>query len=135
RFAKSREVEGRIMNATIRRNPSGKFFVSILAESEVQPYKKTGTSVGIDVGLKDFATLSDGTTHKNPRFFRTLEKKIVNAQRILSRRQLGSSNWTKQKKKVARLHERIANARKDMLDKISTEIVKNHDIIGIEDLS
>ncbi|MGD6804452.1 IS200/IS605 family element transposase accessory protein TnpB [Rossellomorea vietnamensis] len=135
RFAKSREVEGRIMNATIRRNPSGKFFVSILAESEVQHYKKTGTSVGIDVGLKDFATLSDGTTHKNPRFFRRLEKKIMNAQRILSRRQLGSSNWTKQKKKVARLHEKIANARKDLLDKISTEIVKNHDIIGIEDLS
>ncbi|MGM0847427.1 MAG: RNA-guided endonuclease TnpB family protein, partial [Bacillota bacterium] len=135
RFAKSREVVGRIMNATIRRNPSGKFFVSILAESEVQHYKKTGTSVGIDVGLKDFATLSDGTTHKNPRFFHTLEKKIINAQRILSRRQWGSSNWTKQKKKVARLHEKVANARKDMLDKISTEIVKNHDIIGIEDLS
>ncbi|MGD6805226.1 IS200/IS605 family element RNA-guided endonuclease TnpB [Rossellomorea vietnamensis] len=135
RFAKSREVEGRILNATIRRNPSGTFFVSILAESAVQPYKKTGTSVGIDVGLKDFATLSDGTTYKNPRFFRTLEKKIINAQRILSRRELGSSNWTKQKKKVARLHERIVNARKDMLDKISTEIVKNHDIIGIEDLS
>ncbi len=100
RIAKSREVDGRIMNATIRRNPSGKFFVSILAESEVQPYKKTGTSVGIDVGLKDFATLSDGTTYKNPRFFRTLEKKIINAQRILSRRQLGSSNWTKQKRKL-----------------------------------
>ncbi|MGD6805328.1 IS200/IS605 family element RNA-guided endonuclease TnpB, partial [Rossellomorea vietnamensis] len=76
RFAKSREVEGRIMNATIRRSSSGKFFISILAESAVQPYKKTGTSVGIDVGLKDFATLSDGTTYKNPRFFRTLEKKI-----------------------------------------------------------
>ncbi|TYS82935.1 RNA-guided endonuclease TnpB family protein, partial [Rossellomorea aquimaris] len=122
RFAKSREVEGRIMNATIRRSSSGKFFISILAESAVQPYKKTGTSVGIDVGLKDFATLSDGTTYKNPRFFRTLEKKIINAQRILSRRQLGSSNWNKQKKKVAWLHEKIANARKDMLDKISTEI-------------
>ena len=135
RFAKSREVDGRIINATIRRNPSGKFFVSILVETQVEQYKKTGSSIGVDVGLKDFATLSDGTIYKNPRFFRTIEEKLAKAQRILSRRQLGSSNWNKQKTKVARLHEKIANARKDMLDKISTEIVKNHDIIGIEDLS
>ncbi|WP_226035464.1 IS200/IS605 family element RNA-guided endonuclease TnpB [Aquibacillus saliphilus] len=135
RFAKSREVEGRIMNATIRRNPSGKYFISILAETEVESFEKTGSSVGIDVGLKEFATLSDGMVYRNPKFFRTLEEKLTKDQRILSRRQFGSSNWKKQKTKVARLHEKIANARKDMLDKISTEIVKNHDIIGIEDLS
>ncbi|MEN2468247.1 RNA-guided endonuclease TnpB family protein, partial [Ornithinibacillus sp. JPR2-1] len=135
RFAKSREVEGRIMNATIRRNSSGKYFVSILAETEVEQLGKTGSAIGMDVGLKDFATLSDGTTYANPKFFRTLEEKLAKAQRILSRRQISSSNWNKQKVKVARLHEKIANARKDMLDKISTEIVKNHDIIGIEDLS
>jgi putative transposase len=63
------------------------------------------------------------------------QKKLEKAQRILSRRTIGSSNWYKQKIKVARIHEKIVNARKDMLDKISTEIVKNHDIIGIEDLS
>ncbi|WP_010170316.1 IS200/IS605 family element RNA-guided endonuclease TnpB [Bacillus coahuilensis] len=135
RFAKSREVEGRIMNATIRRNPSGKYFISILVETEIEHFKKTGSAVGIDVGLKDFATLSDGTVYANPTFFRTLEEKLAKEQRILSRRQIGSSNWNKQKVKVARLHETIANARKDMLDKISTAIVKNHDIIGIEDLS
>lgn len=135
RFAKSREVEGRIMNATIKRNPSGKYFISILAEIEVEAFEKTGSAIGIDVGLKDFATLSDGTVYSNLKFFRTLEKKLAKAQRILSRRQMCSSNWNKQKVKVARLHEKIANARKDMLDKISTEIVKNHDIIGIEDLS
>ena len=80
-------------------------------------------------------TLSDGTIYQNPKFFRTLEKKLEKAQRILSRRTIGSSNWYKQKIKVARIHEKVVNARKDMLDKISTEIVKNHDIIGIEDLS
>ncbi|MCT1902835.1 IS200/IS605 family element RNA-guided endonuclease TnpB [Oceanobacillus sojae] len=135
RMAKSREVEGRIMNVTVRRNPAGKYFVLILVEAEVEPHEKTGTSVGVDVGLTDFATLSDGTVYENPRFFRTLEKKLAKAQVILSRRQAGSANWQKQKRKVARLYEKIANKRKDMLDKISTEIVNNHDIIGIEDLS
>lgn len=133
-FAKSREVDGRILNATVRRNPSGKYFVSILTETEVQPLEKTGASVGIDVGLKDFAILSDGTIYKNHKYFRTLEKKLVKAQRILSRRKTGSSNWHKQRIKVARLHEKITNARNDYLHKISTEIIKNHDIIGIEDL-
>lgn len=135
RFAKSREVEGRILNATIRRKSSGKHFVSILVETEVQPLEKTGSSVGIDVGLKDFAILSDGTKYKNPKWLRKLEKKLAKEQRILSRRKKGGSNWNKQRIKVARIHEKITNTRKDYLDKISTYIVKNHDIIGIEDLS
>ena len=134
RFAKSREVEGRILNATIRRNPSGKHFVSILVETEVQELPKTGSAVGIDVGLKDFAILSDGTKYENPKWFRKLEKKLAKAQRILSRRKKGSSNWNKQRIKVARIHEKITNARNDYLHKISTEIIKNHDVIGIEDL-
>lgn len=134
RFAKSREVHGRILNATVRRNPSGKYFVSILAETEVQPLEKTGSSIGIDVGLKTFATLSDGTPYENPKWFRKLEEKLANAQRILSRRTKGGSNWNKQRIKVARIHEKITNARTDYLQKISTEIIKNHDVIGIEDL-
>ncbi|WPZ16936.1 IS200/IS605 family element RNA-guided endonuclease TnpB [Geobacillus subterraneus] len=135
RFAKSREVEGRILSATVRRNPSGKYVVSILVEAEVQELPKTGSAVGIDVGLKDFAVLSDGTKYENPKWFRQLEKKLAKAQRILSRRKKGGSNWNKQRIKVARLHEKITNARHDYLHKISTEIVKNHDIIGMEDLS
>src|SRR5699024_2219984 len=134
KFAKSREVEGRIINATIRRNPTRKYFVSILVEDEVQELPKTDTSIGVDVGLKDFAILSDGTVYKNHKYFRTLEKKLAKAQRILSRRKRGSSNWHKQRIKVARLHEKIQNARNDYLHKISTDIAKNHDIIGIEDL-
>ncbi|WP_212929622.1 transposase, partial [Oceanobacillus oncorhynchi] len=85
------------------RNPSGKYFVSIVVETEVKHYEKTGSSVGIDVGITDFATLSDGMVYENPRFFRTLEKKLAKAQVILSRRQVGSANWQKQKRKVARL--------------------------------
>ncbi len=133
-FSKSREVEGRILNATIRRNPSGKYFVSILAETEVQPLEKTGSPVGVDLGLKDFAILNTGKVFSNPKWLRKLEEKLANAQRILSRRVEGSFNWNKQRVKVARIHERITNARTDYLQKISTYIIKNHDVVGIEDL-
>ncbi|MGP4068430.1 IS200/IS605 family element RNA-guided endonuclease TnpB [Halobacillus sp. B29] len=133
-FAKSREVEGRILSATVRRNPSGKHFVSILVDTKVERLPKTNSSVGIDLGLKDFAVLSNGTTYENPRYLRKTEKKLAKAQRILSRREKGSSNWHKQRIKVARLHEKITNSRKDYLHKISTEIIKNHDVIGVENL-
>lgn len=134
KFAKSREVEGRILSATIRRNPRGNYFVSVLTEAEVQELPKTKLEVGIDLGLKDFAILSNGEVFANPKFFRILELKLGKAQRKLSRMTKGGSNWTKQRIKVARIHEDIANARKDYLDKISMQIVKNHDIIAIEDL-
>lgn len=134
KFAKSRDVEGRILNATIRRNPSGKYFVSVLAEANIHELLKTGKEVGIDVGLKDFAILSNGVVVGNPKFFRRLEEKLARAQRKLSRMMKGSSNWNKQRIKVARIHEKITNARTDYLQKISTHIVKNHDIIAIEDL-
>ncbi|WP_433945306.1 IS200/IS605 family element RNA-guided endonuclease TnpB [Paenibacillus sp. SN-8-1] len=134
RFAKSREVDGCILNATVRRNPSGKYFISILAETQVQSLEKTGSSVGVDVGLKDFAILSTAEVFSNPKWFRTLEGKLAKAQRILSRRTKGGSNWNKQRIKVARLHEWITHTRTDYLQKISTDIIKNHDVIGIETL-
>ena len=143
-FAKSREVEGRILSATIRRNPTGNYFISILVETEVEPLEKTGSSVGIDVGLKDFAILSDSTIYDNPKYFRSLEKKLSKEQRKLSRKKeqalkdgrklLESKNYQKQRIKVAKIHENIKNKRMDYLHKISTDIIKNHDIIGIEDL-
>ncbi|CAH2715278.1 IS200/IS605 family transposase ISBth17 [Neobacillus rhizosphaerae] len=134
RFAKSREVEGKILSATIRRNPSGKYFVSICTEVEIQPLPETNREVGIDMGLKDFAILSNGEVFKNPHFLRKMEQKLIREQHTLSRRTIGGSNWHKQRVKVARIHEKIANARKDYLDKISTYIVKNHDLIVMEDL-
>ncbi|MDF2644611.1 MAG: transposase [Paenibacillus sp.] len=95
---------------------------------------QTGKEVGIDVGLKDFAILSNGEVFGNPKFFRMLEEKLARAQHKLSRRMKGSSNWKKQRIEVARIHEKITNARTDYLQKISTHIVKNHDIIAVEDL-
>ncbi len=144
KFAKSREIEGRILNATVRCNPTGKYFVSIRAEVEVEALAETNSSVGIDVGLKEFAVLTNGENFPNPKFFRALEAKLAKEQRILSRRKevaliqkrplAESRNYQKQKLKVARIHERIANSRADYLHKISTHIVKNHDNIAIEDL-
>lgn len=131
RFVKSREIDGRIINATIRRNPSGKFFVSILAEVEVQPLNKTKVSVGIDLGITDFAILSDGQKIDNNKFTSKMEKKLKREQRKLSRRALiakenninllDAKNYQKQKRKVARLYEKVMNQRDDFLNKLSTD--------------
>ena len=144
RFAKSTEVNGRILNATVRRTASGKYYVSVLVETDVHELPKTNSVVGIDVGLKDFAILSDRTIYNNPKYFRTLEEKLAKAQRILSRRKeqairqkkvlSEAKNYQKQRVKVARIHEKIKHSRTDYLQKISTDVIKNHDIIGIEDL-
>lgn len=145
KFAKSRELNGWILNATIRKNPSGKFFVSILCEEEVPELPKTGLEIGIDLGITDFAILSNGQKIDNNRFTSKMEKTLKREQRKLSRRALlakkagkelfEARNYQKQKKKVARLHEKVINQRTDFLNKLSTEIVKNHDSICIEDLN
>ena len=145
KFAKSRELKGRILNATIRKNPSGKFFVSILCEEEVPELPETSLEIGIDLGITDFAILSNGQKIDNNRFTSKMEKTLKREQRKLSRRALNAKkagkelfeakNYQKQKQKVARLHEKVINQRTDFLNKLSTEIVKNHDSICIEDLN
>src|SRR5699024_9825647 len=127
------------------RNPSGKYFISILVETEVQPLDKNETSIGIDLGITDFAILSDGRTIDNNKFKIKMEKKLKKEKRKLSRRAvhdkknslniMNTKNYQKQKIKVARLHEKVMNQREDFLHKLSTEIIKNHDVICIEDLN
>ena len=90
KFAKSREVAGRILSATIRRNPSGKYFISILVEVEIEPMKKTEKAIGIDLGITDFAILSDGRKLDNNKYTSKMEKKLKREQRKLSRRALGA---------------------------------------------
>ncbi|WP_172890959.1 IS200/IS605 family element RNA-guided endonuclease TnpB [Aneurinibacillus soli] len=134
RFAKSREVEGRILSATVRRNPSGKYFVSVLCEVEMQPLPKVENQVGVDVGVKQFAILSNGATFDNPKYLRKYEGKLARLQRIMSRRTKGGSNWNKARIKVARLHEKIANCRTDFLQKLSTTLIRENQTICVEDL-
>ena len=91
--------------------------------------------MGIDTGIKDLAILSDGTTYENIRSLKNSLKKLKYEQRQLSKKVKGSSSRNKQKQKLAIVHEKITNVRKDYLHKVSTEIVKNHDIISVEDLA
>lgn len=103
-------------------------------EQEIQSIQPSLFEVGIDVGLSDFATLSDGTKIKNPKWLRRTEKRLTKSQRILSRREHGSSNWYKQKRIVARIHEKIVNQQNDFLHKVSTSLVNENQVICIENL-
>ena len=97
-------------------------------------FTKTDRNIGIDLGICDFAIFSDGTKIENPRFYEKSEKKLALLQRSLSRKTKGSSNWDKARIKVANLQKHISNQRKDFLQKLTTNIVKNYDVICIEDL-
>jgi putative transposase len=134
KFAKSREVEGKIISATIRHNPSGKYFVSVLADVEIQQLPATGQSVGVDLGIKDFAILSTGEKISNPKYYRKMERKLAKLQQSLSRKQKGSNNRNKARIKLARHHEKITNCRRDFLQKLSTRLIRENQIICLEDL-
>ncbi|WP_372486553.1 IS200/IS605 family element RNA-guided endonuclease TnpB [Brevibacillus laterosporus] len=133
-FAKSREVEGRILSATVRKNPSGTYFVSVLCETEIQPLLQAEKTVGVDLGIKDFAILSTGEKIANPKVLRYYEKKLATWQQKLSRRKKGGQNREKSRKQVARLHERISNTRNDFLHKLSTQRIRENQTICLEDL-
>ena len=130
-----REIIGNICFATITRSATNKYYVSITCEVEYQPFDKTNSKIGIDTGIKDLAILSDGKLYKNIRALKTNIKKLKYNQRQLSKKTKGSSSRIKQKNKLAKVYEKVTNVRKDYLHKVSTEIIKNHDIICIEDLS
>ena len=131
----SKRIEGRILNATISQNPSGKYFVSVCCtDVETQQYSPTGSVIGIDLGLKEFAITSDGQHIENPKYLKKSEKKLAKLQKQLSRKTKGSANRNKARIKVARQHEKISNQRADFLQKLSTQIIKDYDIVCIEDL-
>ncbi len=130
-----REIEGEILFATITKTTTGKYYVSITCEVNHKPFDKTGSKVGIDTGIKNLAILSDGKTYDNIKVLKSKLKKLKYKQRQLSKKQKGSNSRERQKTKLALLHEKIANIRKDYLHKVSTEIIKNQDIISVEDLA
>lgn len=130
-----RDIEGKILFGTISKSTTGNYHISITCEVEYQPYLKTCSSVGIDTGIKDLAILSNGVVYENIKTLKTNLKKLKYNQRQLSKKQKGSNNRLKEKHKLAKLHEKVTNIRLDYLHKVSTDIIKNHDIVCIEDLA
>ena len=127
--------QGRILSATVSQEPSGKYYVSLCCtDVNIPVLDKTNNSIGIDLGIKEFCITSDGKMIENPKYLKKSLDKLAKLQRELSRKTKGSSNYNKARIKVARLHEHIANQRKDFLQKLSTEIIKNNDVVCIEDL-
>jgi len=128
---------GEIRSTTISRTPTGKYYVSVLCETGVeQPVKaEINNAVGIDLGLSHFLITSEGHKIDNPKHLRASMKRLKVLQRRVSRKVKGSANRKKAQYKVALLHERVTNQRKDFLHKASSELIKNHDTICIEDLA
>lgn len=130
-----REVKGEIGKCTLSKTPTGKYFVSILSEEQYQQKEKTGAVCGIDLGLKDFAITSDGVKFKNNKYTKQYEKELAKAQKHLSRKTKGSNSFERQRRKVAKIHEKISNTRQDVLHKVSHQLVSDYDLIAIEDLN
>ena len=127
--------QGRILNATISQTPSGKYYISLCCtDVEIQPYESTDCVIGLDLGIKDFCITSNGDKIENPKYLKKSLDKLAKLQKELSRKSRGSSNWNKARIKVARAHEKVSNQRKDFLQKLSTQLIKDNDIICIEDL-
>ena len=132
----SKEVKGRILSATISQNPSGKYFVSLCCtDVEIEPLPKTGCVIGVDMGLKAFAITSDGVEYQNHKYLSKSQKKLAKLQRQLSRKTKGSNRSEKARVQVAQLHEHIANQRSDMMHKLSTQLIRENDVVCIEDLA
>lgn len=130
-----REIKGKIKKATLSRTPTGKYFVSILTELEYQSVSKTNQSVGIDLGLKDFLVLSNGTKIKNHRFLKHYERQLKLHQKHLSRKTYKSNRYERQRLKVAKIHEKITNSRMDLIHKTTSSLISDFDKIYLEDLN
>lgn len=127
--------DARLISCTVSKNCSGQYFVSILVDLNIDKKIKTNKNVGVDLGLKYFATLSDGKIIENPRYFRESQSVIAKIQKYMSRKKKGNNRYRKNKLRIARLHNKIANRRNFFLHNITTFLVFNYDIICIEDLN
>jgi putative transposase len=133
---KHREIKGKIKTLTLKRESSGKWFAIFTAEEEKSmPKENKGEAVGIDLGLKTFATLSNGIRINNPRHFKKYEDRLVFIQREFSKKKKGSISRKRTKIRVAKLHEKISDCRRDFLHKISTQLVNDYSFIASEKLA
>lgn len=127
--------EGKLMSVTISKNKSGQYYASVLIETKKSHLPKTGKTVGIDVGLKEFLTTSDNQVVNNPRYFRESQAKLKRLQQRLSKKKKGSRRRGKSRVRVARLHQKVAGQRDWFLHNESFKLVRDYDTIVIEDLN
>lgn len=135
RCAVSKQVRGRILSATVSQVPSGKYFVSLCCtDVDIDPLPKTGAVVGVDLGIKALATTSDGVVYPNNKYLYKSDKKLRRLYRNLSRKKKGSNNYEKARIRKAVLEEHLANQRRDAVQKTTTDLIRNFDVICIENL-
>ena len=129
------QIEGRILSATVSQTPSGKYYVALCCTDLPQPeFIKTDKYVGLDLGIKDFVITSDAVKYSNPKYLQKSLTRLAKLQRELSRKTKGSSNWENARVKVAKLHDRIANQRRNLLHQVTCQLIRNYDVICLEDL-
>lgn len=135
-FVKIRQTMevGKINNVTIEHTPTDKYFAVLNVEFEPQPMPNNGGMIGIDVGIKEFYSDSNGNVVPNPKYLEKSMRKLIREQRKLSRKQKGSNNRNRQRVKVALVHEKITNQRNDFLQKQSTMLIRENQTICIEEL-
>ena len=129
-----RQFDGEIKSCTVSKTPTNKYYISILVDEDIKQLPKSNNKVGIDLGITDFAITSDGEVFENPKWLRKSEKRLTKLQKDLSRKKKSSNNRNKARLKVAKLHEKIANQRKDFLHKLSSKIINENQVIVLEDL-
>jgi putative transposase len=135
RFSRTIPKAAIVTTVTVSKDTAGRYFVSMLCTDQVQPKIPVTSKVGIDLGLTHFAVLSTGEKISGPKAFATNQKKLAKAQRVFAKKQKGSANRKKAKIKVARLHAKIADTRKDFLHKLSTRLINENQVIAIETLA
>ena len=129
-----RKFTGQIKSAAVSQVPSGKYFVSVLVETEHGALPEAEGQIGLDLGIKDLCVTSDGRKYENPQMMSKMERKLVKLQRQLAHKERGSSNYHKTKRQVALCHEKIVNARRDYLHKLSHEMISENQVIVSENL-
>jgi putative transposase len=134
KFARSRDCIGKIISITITKTSSNKYFISIIIDTIIEKLTENNNQIGIDLGVKEFGITSDGEIIENPKFRSKLEYRIKMLSRRLSKKQKGGKNYQKAKIKLARLHEHIKNQRTDFLQKLSTKLINENQVICLEDL-
>lgn len=122
-------------NITIERSKTNKYYCSICVDVEQEEYEHTGEVIGIDLGIKDLVIDSNGNKYENPKYLNKIEKKIKHLNRLYSKKTKGSKNQEKARQRLATAHEKLCNKRNDNLHKLTTKLIKENDIICIENLS